>query len=95
VVVKTMQMLAGKGKREAPTRSAGLAGRWRPMREPVLDQGWVAAEQENLRQLQISDHFAIVPICRSPASVRDRAEAVYDLVVRRFLGFSSLRPNTW
>lgn len=84
VVVKTMQMLAGKGrgkqKHEVPALQA-LA----PHASKVLEQGWVKPNRRIFDNSKISDHFAIVPTLQEPGHLSEVEQKLYDLVVRRFL----------
>jgi DNA topoisomerase-3 len=84
VVVKTMQMLAGKGsgkKAVVPPALQTVA----PHARRVLEQGWVKPNRRIFDNSKISDHFAIVPTLQEPGHLSEIEAKLYDLVVRRFL----------
>src|SRR6266853_3342900 len=88
VVVKTMQMLAGKGtgKRSAKNRvEAPALQPFAPHARRVLKEGWVKPNRRIFDNSKISDHFAIVPTLQEPGHLNEIELKLYDLVVRRFL----------
>jgi DNA topoisomerase III len=85
VVVKTMQMLAGKGRGKRPSASSPALQTLAPHARRVLDQGWVRPNRRIFDNSKISDHFAIVPTLQEPGHLSEIEQKLYDLVVRRFL----------
>lgn len=51
----------------------------------VVEQGWVTPKHRNFNNAKISDHFAIIPTGTAPGELDREAQAVYDMVVRRFI----------
>src|SRR6266853_6385874 len=84
VVVKTMQMLAGKAHGKRLHEVAALQA-LAPHARRVLDQGWVRPNRRIFDNSKISDHFAIVPTLQEPGHLSEIEHKLYDLVVRRFL----------
>src|SRR6266446_6161576 len=84
VVVKTMQMLAGKGSAKNRVEAPALQP-FAPHARRVLDQGWVKPNRRIFDNSKISDHFAIVPTLQEPGHLNEIELKLYDLVVRRFL----------
>jgi DNA topoisomerase-3 len=85
VVVKTMQMLAGKGRGKVATHESPALQPLAPHARRVLDQGWVKPNRRIFDNSKISDHFAIVPTLQTPGHLSEIEQKLYDLVVRRFL----------
>jgi DNA topoisomerase-3 len=84
VVVKTMQMLAGKASAKRRHEVVALQ-EVAPHARRVLDQGWVRPNKRIFDNSKISDHFAIVPTLQEPGHLSEIEQKLYDLVVRRFL----------
>jgi DNA topoisomerase-3 len=85
VVVKTMQMLAGKGRDKRQVGVSPALATLAPHARRVLDQGWVRPNRRIFDNSKISDHFAIVPTLQEPGHLSEIEQKLYDLVVRRFL----------
>ena len=84
VVVKTMQMLAGKGSAKNRVEAPALQP-FSPHARRVLKEGWVKPNRRIFDNSKISDHFAIVPTLQEPGHLNEIELKLYDLVVRRFL----------
>src|SRR5258706_8149029 len=84
VVVKTMQMLAGKGSAKNRVEAPALQP-FAPHARRVLKEGWVKPNRRIFDNSKISDHFAIVPTLQEPGHLNEIELKLYDLVVRRFL----------
>lgn len=51
----------------------------------ALKSGWVRANKRIFDNSKISDHFAIIPTGVKPSGLSKAEEAIYDMVVRRFI----------
>jgi len=85
VVVKTMQMLAGKGRSKTAVHPSLMLQPFAPHARRVLEQGWVKPNRRIFDNSKISDHFAIVPTLQEPGHLSEIEQKLYELVVRRFL----------
>jgi DNA topoisomerase-3 len=85
VVIKTMQMLAGKARGKTAVHPSPALQPFAPHARRVLEQGWVKPNRRIFDNSKISDHFAIVPTLQEPGHLSEVEQKLYELVVRRFL----------
>lgn len=62
-----------------------LPARFQAFGQEVLNEGWAKAGHPVFNDAKISDHFAIIPTGNVPANLSEHEEAIYNLVVRRFI----------
>jgi len=51
----------------------------------VLDQGWVRPNKRVFNDAKVGDHFAIIPTGNIPSALNRDEQALFDLVVKRFV----------